>query len=58
MMPVAKAMGPCRIVKGQGIVYPVGDAALPPEEEQELRRRLVRRALEALETEGGVIQDA
>ena len=48
MVPVAEAVGSNRIVKACGIVYPVGDAALSPEEEMELRRKLVREALEAL----------
>ena len=48
MVPVAEAVGSNRIVKACGIVYPVGDARLSPEEELELRRTLVRQALEAL----------
>jgi len=48
MVPVAEAVGANRIVRACGIVYPVGDAALSPEEEMELRRKLVREALEAL----------
>ena len=48
MVPVAEAVGSNRIVKACGIVYPVGDAALSPEEELELRRKLVREALAAL----------
>ena len=50
MVPVAEAVGSNRIVKACGIVYPLGDAALSPEEELELRRRIVRQALEALAT--------
>ena len=53
MTPVAKAVGPSRIVRGQGIVYPVGDSALNDEEERELRQRLVQQALQALSTEAG-----
>ena len=53
MPTVAQAWGPNRIIKGQGIVFPVGDSSLPAEEERELRRRLVREALEALATEVG-----
>ena len=51
MVPVAQAVGPNRIVKGQGIVFPVGDSGLPPEEEKELRRRLVGEAMAALASE-------
>ena len=50
MVPVAEAVGANRIVKACGIVYPVGDAGLSPEEELELRRKLVRQALDALAT--------
>ena len=48
MVPVAEAVGANRIVRAFGIVYPVGDAGLSPGEELELRRRLVRQALDAL----------
>ena len=54
MVPVAEAVGSNRIVRACGIVYPVGDAGLSPEEELELRRRLVREALDALR--GGLEQ--
>ena len=53
MPTVAQALGPNRIIKGHGIVFPVGDSSLPAEEERDLRRRLVREALEALSTEAG-----
>ena len=53
MPTVAQALGPSRIIKGQGIVFPVGDSSLLAEEERELRRRLVREALESLATEAG-----
>ena len=48
MVPVAEAVGSNRIVRARGIVYPVGDAGLSPEEELELRRSLVQQALDAL----------
>ena len=53
MVPVAKMVGPNRIVKGQGIVHVMGDAQLPPEEERDLRRETVMQALEALKNEAG-----
>ena len=53
VVPVAKMVGPNRIVQGRGIVHVMGDAALPPEEEKELRRKTVLEALEALKTEAG-----
>ena len=53
MVPVAQAVGPNRIVRGQGIVFPVGDSALPEAEERRLRRRLVEEALRALASDAG-----
>jgi len=52
MTPVAMAVGSNRIVRGRGIVNLLGDSDLPPEEERELRRQIVRQALEALSKEG------
>jgi glycine reductase len=52
MTPVAKAVGSNRIVQARGIVYPLGDAELPANEEKDLRRRIVQQALDALATEG------
>ena len=51
MVPVAKMLGPNRIVQGRGIVHVMGDAQLPPDEEKELRRETVMLALEALKNE-------
>ncbi len=53
MIPVAKAVGSNRIVRGQGIVHPMGDSALSLAEEQVLRRKLVQQALDALASEAG-----
>ncbi|MCH2504773.1 MAG: hypothetical protein MK125_04315 [Dehalococcoidia bacterium] len=50
MTAVAEAVGSNRIVQGQGIVNLLGDSDLPPEEERELRKQIVRKALEALAT--------
>ena len=49
--PVAKMVGSNCVIQGKGIVYPLGDAELDSEEEKDLRRSIVRRALEALGTE-------
>jgi len=49
--PVAKMVGSNRVIQGKGIVYPLGDAELDSEEEKDLRRSIVRQALEALGTE-------
>jgi glycine reductase len=43
-------VGSNRVVLGAGIVHVTGDAKLPPEDEKELRRKLVQRALEALQS--------
>ena len=51
MTLVAEAIGSNRIVRGRGIVYPVGDAELSSDEERDLRRRLVKQALTALTDE-------
>ena len=47
-LPIAKMVGSNRVVLGHGIVHVAGDATLPPEEEKELRRKLVQEALDAL----------
>jgi hypothetical protein len=39
------------MVQAHGIIHPVGDAAMSPEKEVELRRSIVRTALEALQTD-------
>ncbi len=44
-------VGSTRILPGQKIVNPVGDADLPRAEERKLRRSIVEKALKALQTE-------
>jgi glycine reductase len=44
-------VGSNRIIVAQKIVSPVGNAALGPEDEIQLRRSLVEKALVALQTE-------
>jgi betaine reductase len=51
MTPVAVMVGANRIVPAAGIIHPLGHAELSPEEEKALRRRIVERALQALQTE-------
>ena len=48
-LPVAKMVGSNRVVLGNGIVHVVGDASLSADQEKEVRRKLVRKALEALQ---------
>ena len=51
MTPVAVMVGANRIVPAAGIIYPLGNADLSPEDEKALRRRIVEQALQALRTE-------
>jgi hypothetical protein len=50
-LPIAKMVGANRIVLGNGIVHVVGDAKAPPDKEKDVRRDLVRQALEALQSD-------
>jgi glycine reductase complex component B subunit gamma len=50
-MPIAKMVGANRLVLGNGIVHVVGDAKLSAEQEKEVRRQLVQKALNALEAD-------
>jgi len=43
-------VGSNRVVLGTGIVHVTGDAKLPPDDEKQLRRKLVQQALDALQT--------
>ena len=45
-------IGANRVVLGNGIVHVVGDAGVSPDEEKKLRRRLIEKALEALQSDG------
>ena len=49
--PISMTVGANRSVPTIAIPHPLGNPALPPEEEKALRRKLVSRALEALTTE-------
>jgi betaine reductase len=51
MTPVAVMVGANRIVQAAGIIHPLGNADLSPEDEKALRRRIVEKALQALKTE-------
>jgi len=51
MTPVALMVGSNRIIPGSGICHPVGNIDLDPKIEKELRRAIVGKALEALQTE-------
>lgn len=49
--PISVTVGANRIIPTVAIPYPLGNPSLPPEEERDLRRRLVSNALAALTTE-------
>jgi len=49
-LPIAKMVGSNRVVLGTGIVHVTGDSKLPPADEKELRRKLVQKALDALQS--------
>ncbi len=51
MTPVAVMVGSNRIIPGFGIAHPLGDPDLDPKAEKALRRTIVGRALEALQTD-------
>jgi betaine reductase len=51
IVPISLTVGANRIVPAVAIPHPLGNPALPPEEEKKLRRRLVMKALQALQTE-------
>lgn len=50
-LPVAKMIGANRLVLGNGIVHVVGDATISADEEKKLRRRLIEKALAALQSD-------
>ena len=51
MTPVAVMVGANRIVPAAGIIHPLGNAELSADDEKALRRRIVEKALQALQTE-------
>mgnify|MGYP000912455423 FL=1 len=51
VVPISLTVGANRIVPTVAIPHPLGNPTLAPDEEKQLRRRLVQRALVALQTE-------
>jgi glycine reductase len=49
--PISMTVGANRIVPAIAIPHPLGNPALDKEEEKKLRRKLVEKALRALQTE-------
>ncbi len=50
IVPISKTVGANRIVPAMAIPHPLGDPTRTPDEEKALRRKLVEKALEALQT--------
>jgi glycine reductase complex component B subunit gamma len=48
---IAKMLGVNRILQGRAVPNPLGEPSLNPEQEKELRRRYVLKALELLQTD-------
>ncbi len=51
IVPISLSVGANRIIPTVAIPYPLGNPAETPDKEKELRRRLVDKALKALETD-------
>jgi len=51
MTPIAVMVGSNRIIPGSGVIHPLGNIDLDPEEEKTLRQTIVEKALESLQTE-------
>lgn len=51
LVPIASFSGAYRIVPACGIDRPLGDPDQPPKQEKQIRRKIVRKAIEALETD-------
>ena len=51
IVPLAESIGPNRIIPGKAITHPLGDPLLSAGDEKAFRRRIVERALAALEAE-------
>ena len=50
VVPISLTIGANRIIPGVGIPYPLGDPRLGEVESKKIRRKMVERALNALET--------
>jgi glycine reductase len=50
IVPISKTVGANRIVPAVAIPHPLGDPNKSKEEEKSLRRKLVERALQAMQT--------
>ena len=51
IIPISLTVGANRIVPAIAIPHPLGDPTKSPEEEKQLRRRIIEKSLQALQTE-------
>ena len=51
MVPLAQSVGVTRIVQGKAVIHTTGDPSLPPAEEKAFRKKLVEKALKALQSQ-------
>ena len=51
IVPISQSVGANRIIPTVAIPYPLGNPALSPEDEKKIRRKLVEKALTALQTD-------
>ena len=51
VVPISLTVGANRIVPAIAIPHPLGNPALPLEEEKKIRRELIKKAFKALQTE-------
>ena len=51
VVPISRTVGANRILPAVAIPHPLGDPELDAEDEKKLRRNLVERALDSLQTE-------
>lgn len=50
LVSIASRVGAPRVVRTRGIPYPTGDPSMDPAQEQQWRRSLLQRALQAVAT--------
>ncbi len=51
IVPISQSVGANRIIPTVAIPYPLGNPSLPQNEEETVRRKLVEKALKALQTD-------
>lgn len=51
IVPISESVGANRIIPTVAIPYPLGNPTLPADEEKTVRRKLVEKAIQALQTD-------